>query len=59
MSDDSFDCLVSRLRNEWNHITHVHKHLMKEENFQTDSGYNVDFPPDIVQEAEELMKELP
>ena len=31
----------------------------KAENLQTDSGYNVDFPPEIIQEAEELMQEFP
>ena len=44
ISNDSFDYLVSRLRNEWHEITHPYKHLIKEENLQTDSGYNIDFP---------------
>ena len=59
MSNDSFDYLVSRLRNEWSEINHAHKHLIKEENLLTDSGYNIAYPPDIIQEAEELMKEFP
>ncbi|MAA79049.1 MAG: hypothetical protein CL916_07285 [Deltaproteobacteria bacterium] len=59
MSNDSFDYLVSRLRNEWNEITHTHKHLIKEENLMTDSGYNIAFPPDIIQEAKDLIKEFP
>ena len=58
MSDDSFDYLVSRLRNEWNEITHPHKALIKEENLQTDSGYNIEYPIDIIQEAEHLMKDV-
>lgn len=59
MSDESFDYLVSRLRSEWSEITHTYKHVIKEENLQTDSGFNIDYPPDIVQEAEALMKEFP
>lgn len=59
MSNDSFDYLVSRLRSEWSEITHPHKHRIKEENLLTDSGYNIEYPADIIQEAENLLKELP
>ena len=59
MSNDSFDYLVSRLRKEWSEITHPHKHLITDENLQTDSGYNIDFPPDIIIEANNLMRDIP
>ena len=59
MSNESFDYLVSRLRDEWDDITHPHKSLITEGSLRTNSGFNIQFPAETIQEAEKIMKEFP
>ena len=58
MSDETFDLLAERLLKEWDDIVHPHKHLITKEHLHTQSGYNIEYPQDLIQEATKLLLEL-
>ena len=58
MSDETFDLLSSRLYNTWDNLEHEHKHLITKENLETQSGYNIEFPQDVVEQGDAWLREL-
>ncbi len=57
MSDATFDFLVMRILKEWDDLEHPYKGLISKENLETDSAFNIDFPQDIMLQAQAWLKE--
>ncbi len=57
MSDEEFDKLVERLAEEYDEITHSHKHLITEDHLKATSGYDINFPTIVKDVARTIINE--
>ena len=55
MSDQQFDALTLRIKDEWDFIDHPHKHLIKDTNLEAGSGFDIKYPSITKYSAAELL----
>ena len=58
MSDQSFDYLVQRLKEEWHNVDHPHKELITESHLEATTGYDIDYPTIVRMSGNEFLKGL-
>ena len=58
MSDQSFDLLVERLKEEWDNTDHPHKELITEGHLEATTGYDIDYPLIVKMSGNEFIKGL-
>ena len=56
MSDQSFDCLVQRLKEHWDEVNHPHKVLITESHLEATTGYDIDYPTIVKMASYEFLR---
>ena len=56
MSDQSFDCLVQRLKEHWDEATHPHKGLITESHLEATTGYDIEYPTIVKMASSEFIR---
>ena len=51
LDDTQFDYLCKKILDNWDNITHIHKHLLDKETLQTGSGYGITYTNMIMSSA--------
>ena len=51
LDDTQFDYLCKKILDNWNDITHIHKHLLDKETLQAGSGYGITYTNMIMSSA--------
>ena len=51
LDDTQFDYLCKKILDNWNNITHMHKHLIDKNNLKAGSGYGISYTNMIMSSA--------
>lgn len=57
LKDEQFDYLCKKILDNWDKITHMHKHLLDKETLQAGSGYGITYTNLIMSSALAWYKE--
>ena len=58
MSDQDFDRMTQMLKDRYDEVEHIHKHLVTIDHLEASTGYDIDYPNMVVCAANSYMKEL-